>query len=119
MSSENQQSNEPFVERRRFPRYKVALSIELHPEGSTVPMHTQTADLSLGGCYIEMNLALAVNTKLGMVLWVEDERVTTDAVVITHDMAFGNGICFLNMSAENQARLKKYLDTLKPVPESP
>jgi len=113
MSSEDQQADQPLVERRRFPRYKVAVPVELHPEGSTVPLHTQTADLSLGGCYIETNLALAAGAKLAMVLWVEDEKLTTDAVVKTRDLAFGNGICFLNMSAEHQARLKKYLDTLE------
>lgn len=110
MNGENQPADKPPVERRRFPRYQVAVPVELHPEGSAVPMHTQTADLSLGGCYIEMNFALVEKTKLRMVLWVEDEKVTADAVVITHDVGFGNGICFLNMPAEDQARLKKYLD---------
>jgi c-di-GMP-binding flagellar brake protein YcgR len=112
MSDRNTWTDKDPGGRRRFPRYKTAVPVELRPEGSTVATHTQTSDLSLGGCYIEMNFALAAKTKLHLVLWVEDEKVTTDAVVVTHDPGFGNGICFLNMSPEDQAKLKKHLDTL-------
>jgi len=112
MNGENQPADKPPVERRRFPRFKTAVPVELHPEGSTVPTHTQTADLSLGGCYVEMNFALATKTKLRLVLWVEDERVTTDAVVITHDPGVGNGVQFLNMPREDQAKLGRFLATL-------
>jgi len=113
MNGENHPADKPPVERRRFPRFKTAVPVELRPEGSAVSTHSQTSDLSLGGCYVEMNFALATKTKLRLVLWVEDERVTTEAVVITHDRGFGNGVQFLNMPAEDQARIKKYLDTLE------
>ena len=113
MNGENQPADKPPVERRRFQRYKAAVPVEFLPEGTTVVSRTQTSEISVGGCYIEMYYALAAQTKLRLTLWVEDQKVTTDALVATHDLGFGNGIQFLNILPEDQARLKKYLDTLE------
>ena len=113
MSGENQSADRPPAERRRFQRYKAALSVQFLSEGATAMARTQTSEISLGGCYIEMQLGLAVKTKLRLTLWVAGEKLATDAVVATHDPGFGNGIQFLNMPPEDQARLRKYLATLQ------
>jgi hypothetical protein len=106
--------NEP-ERRRKFPRYKTPIAVELWPDGATVASRTQTSEISAGGCYIEMNFTYQAGAHLKMALWVGDNKITTEAKVITHDFGFGNGISFFNMSAEDQAQLKKHLDTLEPV----
>jgi hypothetical protein len=95
--------------RRKYPRAKVAIAIEFKPEGAAVASRGQTADLSLSGCYVEMSFTLPVGRKLDIVLWVEDERLATTAIVVTHHPQFGNGIEFRNMSAEDQIKLAHFL----------
>jgi c-di-GMP-binding flagellar brake protein YcgR len=98
-------------ERRRYPRAKLALAIEFKPEGASVASHAETADVSLSGCYVEMSFTLPVGSNLDLVLWVEEARLATKGVVVTHHPQFGNGIKFLDMSQEDQAKLAHFLKT--------
>ena len=104
-----EQPQEPWPEHRKFPRSKVAIQVELKSEGAAMPSRTETADLSLGGCYIEMSFTLQVGTKLDLGLWLDDERIATKAVVVTHHPQFGNGMEFHDMSQEDQAKLDRFL----------
>ena len=47
-------------EKRGQVRVKVSVPTELTPEGTETPLRTETADLSVGGCYIEMMFTLAL-----------------------------------------------------------
>jgi c-di-GMP-binding flagellar brake protein YcgR len=105
----NEPSHEHQQEHRKFPRSKVGIQVELKTEGAAMPSRTETADLSRGGCYIEMSFTLQVGTKLDLVLWVEDEPIPTKAVVVTHHPQFGNGMEFHEMSHENEAKLERFL----------
>jgi len=98
-------------ERRRYPRTKATIPIEFKAEGASVASRAETADLSLSGCYVEMSFTLAVGSKLDLVLWVEDERLATKGMVVTHHPQFGNGIEFLDMTGEDQAKLAHFLET--------
>jgi len=99
-------------ERRKYPRAPTAVQIEFLPEGAAAATHTHTTDLSLGGCYVEMNFTLQVGTKLDAVLWLGDEKVATKAVVVTHHPYFGNGMQFVDLTEADQAKLKRFLDTI-------
>ena len=107
----------PHEERRKYPRAKVAIPIEFKPEGAAVASHAETADLSLAGCYVEMSFTLAVGSKLDLVLWVNDGRLATKAVVVTHHPQFGNGIEFVQMPQEDQAKLAGFLKTCETAAE--
>jgi len=107
----------PHGERRRFPRVKVGIPIEFKPESAAAASHAETADLSLLGCYVEMTFTLPVGTKLDLILWVEDERLATKGVVVTHHPQFGNGIEFLDMSQEDQAKLAHFLKSRETPPQ--
>ena len=96
-------------ERRKFPRIKATIPLEFKPEGATVASRAETADLSISGCYIELSFTMPVGTKLDMVLWVEDERVPTKGVVVTHHPQFGNGITFAEMSSDGEGKLANFL----------
>jgi hypothetical protein len=96
-------------ERRKYPRIKAAIPIEFKPESAAVASHAETADLSLKGCYVEMSFTLPVGTKLDLILWVEEERLATKGIVVTHHPQFGNGIEFADMSQEDQAKLAHFL----------
>lgn len=98
-------------ERRKSPRFKVNVPVEIHAEGSTAPMHCATSDLSLGGCYIESMYPYPTGTCLDLKLEAGGTLVIS-ARVVTSDPQFGNGIQFLRMLPEDRAALIKFLDTI-------
>jgi hypothetical protein len=95
--------------RRKHPRFKVRVPIEFHPEGRTTLM-TATADLSLGGCYLEMMFTFPIGTMLEVSLRA-GRTVRAKAVVVTRDLQVGNGIKFIDMPPEDQGAIRDYLDT--------
>jgi hypothetical protein len=98
------------AERRRHLHVQVAVQIELRPAGSNVPMRLETSDVSLGGCYVEMALTLDVGTELDIVLWLNQQKLSTKGVVVTRHPQFGNGIAFLPLSSGNETILRSFLD---------
>lgn len=98
-------------ERRRCPRVAVALQVEFRLANTDVPLRSQTTDISLGGCYVEMPLTLDIGSKVEMLFWLGDQKVSAKGVVVTCHPQFGNGIKFTSMSSEGQSRLGHYLDS--------
>jgi len=97
------------IERRKNPRFKISVPVEIHTEGSTAPVHCATSDLSLGGCYIESMYPFPVGTCLDLRLDVSGTLLIA-ARVVTCDPQFGNGIQFIRMLPEDRAILIKFLE---------
>jgi len=98
-----------FNERRKHPRCKISVPVEIHAEGSLAPIRCATSDLSLGGCYIESMYPFPVGSCLELKLQVDDTLLIV-ARVVTCDPQFGNGIEFVRMLPEDRAELGKFLD---------
>jgi hypothetical protein len=47
---------------------------------------------------------------LGIVIWLDQQKITMRGVVVTCHPQFGNGISFLAVSPENDGRLRSLLD---------
>jgi hypothetical protein len=99
------------IERRKHPRFKVAVPVEVHAEGSAAPLHCATSDLSLDGCYIESMYPFPAGTCLELKLDASDKILIT-AKVVTCDPQFGNGIQFIRMLDADRETLRKFLDHL-------
>jgi len=106
------QSSQP--ERRRYPRTKTAVQLELRPEDSAAPIRVETSDICAIGCYVEMSITLDVGSRLSIVLWLGDEKVIAEGVVITRHPQFGNGIELAGMSMEDRDNLVRYLKSISP-----
>jgi c-di-GMP-binding flagellar brake protein YcgR len=96
-------------EHRQHPRTKVTVTAELQSERASGPLRIETADLSIGGLYVEMMFTLEVGTKLKIVLWINDVKMSTGGIVVTRDLQVGNGIEFTDMTPEDRERLKHFL----------
>lgn len=96
-------------ERRKFPRVKSALALELRYPGCTAPVRATTSELSLGGCYIETMFTLDVGTKLDIVIWLDGQKLTAKGVIATRYPQVGNGIDIIDMKAEDRAKLDTFL----------
>jgi len=95
-------------ERRRYPRVKATIPVELICAGKS-PMRTATDEISLCGCYIEMMFTIDVGTKLGLVFSLNEERVGAKGMVVTKHPQVGNGVDFINMEPESRLRLGEYI----------
>src|ERR1700735_2769069 len=83
-------------ERRRYPRVKATIPVELICAGKS-PMRTATDEISLCGCYIEMMLTIEEGTKLKLVFSLNQERVGAMGLVVTKHPQVGYGIDFIDM----------------------
>ena len=99
----------PLRERRRFPRVKATIPLELRSAGSTAPLRTQSDEVSLCGCYIETMFTLGVGVKLALTLWLGEEKISATSVVTTCHPQVGNGIEFVEMAPEHRLRLSEFI----------
>jgi len=99
---------------RQHPRFRANLAIELRRTGSATPVRGQTADISLGGCYVEIMLTQQVSTELAITLWIGDKKACAKGVVVSRHPNFGNGIKFTTLDDEARGLLQEYVESLSP-----
>ena len=102
----------PRLERRKYVRIPVAIAVEFTPDDAAVATHAPTSDISLGGCYVEMNFTLPVGTRVEMALWLGEEKVWVTAKVVTHHPYFGNGFAFIDVSETTSNKLVHFLSSV-------
>jgi hypothetical protein len=103
----------PEHDRRRYARSKAHVPVELHTQNVEAPIRVNTADLSLGGCYIETMFPFPVGTQLEMKLQIGGATLLILATVVTCDPQFGNGIAFTKILPEDFEELGVYLKTVE------
>jgi hypothetical protein len=91
-------------ERRRYPRIKVKVPVELVCEGKA-PMRTATDEISLCGCYIETMFTMDIGTRLSVSFSLSDGIVRCLGVVATKYPQVGNGIDFIDIAPDDRLRL--------------
>jgi hypothetical protein len=98
--------------RRHFTRHKISYPLELRDERVNTPLRVNATDISGNGCYVETVMPLPVATALRVDLWIEEERLTSSAVVRTRDPGVGMGIEFTGMTDESKKRFQAHLDKI-------
>ena len=111
-SDQSASSSSSQEDRRQSPRYNINVQIEVHERDSDVPLRLQTADLSRGGCYIQLMMPLPVGAYLDCKLWLGDKSVEARGRVVTRHPQFGNGIILLDFKGDGAQVLASYLDTV-------
>jgi PilZ domain len=99
-------------DKRKFPRRRVPLSIEIRDEQGGAPMKTRTADANGRGCYVETMLPLPVGKALIIIFWLDTEQISTPATVRTCDGGVGMGIEFTGLDPAMQMRLQQQVDEM-------
>lgn len=95
-------------EQRRYVRIPFVQAVTV--EGSVDKR--ASADLSIGGMYIEMDAYIPVGTVLRVTFKLEegDPRITLDARVVHEDPGGGVGLSFINPSRIVQERIQDYIE---------
>ena len=99
-------------ERRRSPRFRCSGSAEFRVEGTDVRMWGTLSDVSLHGCYVEMNNTFPVDTRVNLLLEVLGVRAQMRAVVRVSYPFLGMGLCFSEIEPGQQVQLEQLLAAL-------
>ena len=100
--------------RRKFVRHKISFPLELRDERVNTPMRVNATDISGNGCYVETVMPLTVTTTLKVEFWIDQEHISSSAIVRTRDPGVGMGIEFTGLTEESKKRLQAHLDKLDP-----
>jgi c-di-GMP-binding flagellar brake protein YcgR len=95
---------------RKYARVKVSIPAEARHVLENFPRRGQTANLSEGGCYIEMVQTLEPPTCVDVVLWLNDEKIQARAEVVTRNAHLGNGIRFIRISEADKKKLREFVE---------
>jgi c-di-GMP-binding flagellar brake protein YcgR len=106
-------------ERRESARIVVDLPVEYWPTNGSKSSPGHTVDISTGGLLLSLPEAIEVGKKLGLSLFSDKEfhfiSIETEVEVVWRDRHVGNGgehkvaVKFVDISAENRERLKRYV----------
>ena len=107
-----------FAQQRKHPRIKCHNSVELHTQGGASFWAT-VADLSVGGCYVEMPIPLATGSKVNVGIWIGETKAWADCEVAYSTPGFGVGVKFSRISESDLERIRQYLATLAPIAKRP
>jgi hypothetical protein len=99
-------------DRRRYPRVKAEIPVELLPTGTEIPLLVAIDEISLCGCYVPAMFTMEVGTTLDLTLSLPDRRIRASAVVVTKFPNLGNGIDFIDMDPQDRLILHEYIASL-------
>jgi PilZ domain len=72
----------PGQDRRRHPRLKCFVAVELRPEGSSSPIWGNLANTSLGGCLVETATPVPTGVNLEVGLWLANGKIWVKGMVL-------------------------------------
>jgi c-di-GMP-binding flagellar brake protein YcgR len=85
------------TERRHTPRYPFSALAEIVDEEETPRTSSRVSDLSLNGCYVEMNNPFPEGTNVMIEISTETESLETRATVAHIEPKRGMGLTFSEM----------------------
>jgi hypothetical protein len=96
-------------ERRRSPRFKCDIPVQIHPDGEA-NMWGKASDISLGGCFVEMPIPLKPDAKFEIALWLGETKLYLKGEVASAAPGFGIGVRFVGLTAADRQCLQKHID---------
>jgi PilZ domain-containing protein len=101
-------------DRRRYPRIKCFVAVELRMEGSPAPVWGNLANTSMGGCFVETATPInpGVNVEIG--LWVANGKIwvkgmALNGIVTKSNPSFGLRIKFSDLETPERESLRQFL----------
>lgn len=102
-------------DRRQHPRMQCVNSVQLQPDGQAAPIWGKAADLSLGGCFVEMPVPLPIGTKLKISMWLSQSKLSLRGKVVNSRPGFGIGVQFVEIKEPDAVQLRQFLQSISQV----
>jgi PilZ domain-containing protein len=110
-------------ERRQFVRHACRMAAQIALQNDSLRMTATVADISLGGCYMEMLSPLPVDTFVDISISPGDTTLQLSGRVRSSQVNFGMGVAFTGMRPQDFEVLRKLapptLDTPEPSRQAP
>jgi hypothetical protein len=104
--------------RRKDVRYRCQNAVEIHVQEG-VSFWGTIADLSLGGCYIEIPIPLELGKRLKIGIWFGETKAWANARVTHSTPGLGVGIKFTEISEPNLDQIRRFLESLSSLARKP
>jgi hypothetical protein len=101
-------------DRRRYPRMKCFVAVELRIDASAAPVWGNLSNTSLGGCLVETATPVPTGVKLEIGLWVANGKIWVkglilNGVVTRSSPSFGVRIKFAELDTCERESLRQFL----------
>ena len=101
-------------DRRRYPRMKCFVAVELRVDGSPTPVWGNLSNTSLGGGFVETVTPLKTGVKLEIGLWVANGKIWVkglilNGIVTRSNPSFGVRLKFDNLEPAERETLRQFL----------
>jgi c-di-GMP-binding flagellar brake protein YcgR len=105
-------------ERRQHPRFRCQNSVEIHVRDGATFWGT-VADLSLGGCYMEMPIPIEAGTKVKVGIWLGQDKISAESEVAHKTGNVGIGLRFVEIAEPDLDKIRAFLSKLSPFARKP
>jgi PilZ domain len=110
-------------DRRRYPRMKCFVAVELRVDGSPAPVWGNLSNTSMGGGFVETATPLKTGVKLEIGLWVANGKIWVkgmilNGIVTRSNPTFGVRLKFDNLEAGERESLKQFLKFVEGITKS-
>ncbi|MCU1297777.1 MAG: hypothetical protein JWO91_2055 [Acidobacteriaceae bacterium] len=101
-------------DRRRYPRMKCFVAVEMRLEGSESPLWGNLADTSMGGCFIETPAPVENGVALRIGLWLANGQLwvkgmVLNGIVTRSSPCFGVRVKFTGLDSTERGTLREFL----------
>jgi PilZ domain len=101
-------------DRRRFPRLKCFVAVELKVGDSAVPIWGNLANTSIGGCFVETATPVATGTNVEIGLWLANGKIWIKGIILTgivtrSSPSFGLRVKFSELEPSERETLRYFL----------
>ena len=101
-------------DRRRHPRMKCFVAVELRLEGSSTPLWGNLSNSSMGGCFVETAATIATGAKLEIGLWVATGKIwikglVLNGVVTRTNPSVGARVKFDDLAVSQRETLRQFM----------
>ncbi len=100
------------AERRRNLRFPFSAAVEMIESATGAKIHGRTADLGLGGCYIDSLTPLPVGSEIKLKILKDDEFFEAHARVMFSQMGMGMGVAFISAQPNQVRTFQKWIQEI-------
>jgi hypothetical protein len=105
-------------DRRRFPRIKCFVAVELRVDGSSAPVWGNLSNTSIGGCLVETAVPVDTGARLEIGLWMANGKIWVKGLIINgvvtrSNPCFGVRIKFAQLEAAEKDTLREFLKVVE------
>lgn len=101
-------------DRRRYPRLKCFVAVELHVEGAAAPIWGNLSNTSMGGCFVESVSPVSAGANVEIGLWLSSGKLwvkgmVLNGVVTKSTPSFGIRVKFSDLEPAARETLRQFL----------